>query len=132
MAARRQLPPASPLPSRLRPSRNPSRAAPRQAPTEASVHRLRLTICSKTDYSYSITCCFITLQEMNGNNRADWVSRNNGGRKRNQRFCLARGCVFLRSKVSNFTHAESRKSLLCSGKNRSFISTNTNSLINAV
>jgi hypothetical protein len=44
----------SPLPCRLRPSRNPSRAEPRQAPTESSARRLLLTLCSRSDYSYSL------------------------------------------------------------------------------
>jgi hypothetical protein len=39
---------------------------------------------------------------MNGNNCADWISRNNEGRKRNQPFQPAWGCVFLRSEVGDF------------------------------
>jgi hypothetical protein len=39
---------------------------------------------------------------MNGNNRADWISRNNEGRERHQLTQVARGCVFLRSRVSSF------------------------------
>jgi hypothetical protein len=43
-----------------------------------------------------------SLWQINGNNRADWIPRNNAGRKRHQPFQSARHWVFLRSKALNF------------------------------